>query len=77
LILIFTLVEYKKTQRLLNKAQALRCAENKAKEKLQEKLDGLLQIRELEDPGDYRDYIEAEINHLKKILPDSDDIKKL
>ena len=41
------------------------------------KLDELLQQREVVDSGDYKEYIESEINHLQKVLIDSQDIKKL
>lgn len=69
-------IEYKRMQKLLNKVQAMRSNETKAKQKLQDKLDELLQTIELEEPGEYRDYIEAEIRHLQNILPDSS-VKKL
>ena len=68
--------EYKRTQRIFEKVQTLRHAENRAKQKLQDKLDELLQIRELEEPDDYKKYVESEINHLERILAVSQDIEK-
>lgn len=68
--------EYKKTQRLFEKTQTLRRGENRAKQELQDKLDGLLQIRELAESGDYKKQVESEINHLKRILAVSQDIEK-
>ncbi len=69
-------VEYGRTPRLLEKTQTLRHNENTEKQKLQEKLDELTQIRELEVQGEYKVYIESEISHLQKILTNSQDIKR-
>lgn len=68
--------EYKRTQRIFKKVQTLRHAENRAKQKLQDILEELLQIRELEEPDDHKKYVESEINHLERILAVSQDIKK-
>ena len=70
-----TSAEYKSTQKLLKKAQTLRCAENSAKQKLQDKLDELLKLSEIIEPGDYKKSIDTEIRHLQKILATSQDIK--
>lgn len=70
-------VEYKRTLKLFEKVQNNRLYEKRAKQKLQDKLNELLQRRELEEPGEYRERIETEIDHIQKILPNSYDIKKL
>jgi len=69
-------VEYKNTQELLKKANAWRRSENKAKQKLQDKLNYLLEVLEIEEPGDYKDWIKSEISHLEKILAGLQDIEK-
>ncbi len=70
-------VKYKKTYQLLEKVKKLRQVEFFSKQKMQAKLDELLQQREVVDSVDYKEYIESEINHLQKVLIDSQDIKKL
>lgn len=70
-------IEYERDQKILEKVKNLRYSENKAKQKLQDKLDELLKIRELEDlEGDYIKYVESEISHLEKILTVSQEIEK-
>lgn len=70
-------VKFKKTHQLLEKVKKLRQVEFFSKQKMQAKLDELLQQREVVDSVDYKEYIESEINHLQKVLIDSQDIKKL
>ena len=70
-------VKSKKTHQLLEKVKNLRQVEFFSKQKMQAKLDELLQQREVVDSVDYKEYIESEINHLQKVLIDSQDIKKL
>lgn len=70
-------VKSKKTHQLLEKVKKLRQVEFFSKQKMQAKLDELLQQREVVDSVDYKEYIESEINHLQKVLIDSQDIKKL
>ena len=64
------------SQKLLNKIKNLRIRENKSKEKMHNKLEQLLQQRELIEESDYKKYIESEINHLERILKISQDIEK-
>lgn len=69
-------VGYKNSKKQLNRINSLRIRESIAKEKLRSKLEQLLQERELVESGDYKDYIEAEISHLQKILVVSEDVEK-
>lgn len=68
--------KYKRTRKLLDKAETLRKVETLAKQKMQAKLDGLLQQREAEDNEDYKNSLETEISHLQGII-ESQDVKKL
>lgn len=55
----------------------MKVKENQAKEELQNKLEQLLQERELvEEECDYKKDIESEIKHLERILTVSQDIEK-
>lgn len=71
--------EYKKANRLLNKAMIWQDAANKAKEQLHNKLESLLQQRDLEDedmPDNYKNYLNSEIHHLQGILPATQSVTK-
>lgn len=71
--------EYKKANRLLNKARIWQEAANKAKEQLHNKLESLLQQRDLEDedmPDNYKNYLNSEIHHLQGILPATQSVTK-
>lgn len=68
--------KYKRTHKLLDKAKTLRKVETLAKQKMQAKLDSLLQQREVEDDEDYKNVLETEISHLQGII-ESQDVKKL
>lgn len=68
--------KYKRTHKLLDKAETLRKVETLSKQKMQAKLNSLLQQREVEDNEDYKNSLEVEINHLQGIL-EPQDVKKL
>ena len=65
--------EYRKKQYLLKKIKRLRISEARSKEELKIKLKQLLQQAEVVELGDYKKYIEDEINHLQNILGKSQD----
>lgn len=68
---------YKKAQRQMDKVSNLRRRENFAKEKMHTKLEQLLYEKELTESEEYRKVLEAEINHLQKILIGQQDTKRL
>lgn len=63
--------EYIKKQNIQKKIERLRSKENLSKEELRIKLEQLLQQVEMEESGDYRKSIEAEILHLQNLLGES------
>ena len=65
--------EYRKKQYVLKKIKRLRISEARSKEELKIKLKQLLQQAEVVELGDYKKYIEDEINHLQNILGKSQD----
>ncbi len=69
----------KKNQRLLEKVNTLRQAESLSKQEMQNKLDSLLQQKEIETSIEYKTLLESEISHLQKILTNTpnQEIKKL
>ena len=69
-------IQLKKLKRNLEKISSLRQSEKKAKEKMHEKLEQLLQEKELIEPGEYKDSIEAEISHIQKIVMASKENEK-
>lgn len=69
-------IAYKKTGKLLEKAKTLRKVESLAKEKMQEKLDSLLQQRDHVDDESYKNKLELEISHLQNII-EPKEVKKL
>ena len=68
--------EYRKKQYVLKKIKRLRISEARSKEELKIKLKQLLQQAEVVELGDYKKYIETEINHLQNILGESHYNKK-
>ena len=68
--------EYRKKQNVLKKIKCLRISEARSKEELKIKLKQLLQQAEVVELGDYKKYIETEINHLQNILGESHYNKK-
>lgn len=61
--------KYKRTYKLLDKVETL------AKQKMQAKLDSLLQQREIESDEEYKNNLATEISHLQGIL-EPQDVKK-
>lgn len=73
--------ELSKTNRLLQKVSSWQYGAVKAKEKLHNKLEQLLEERELielekGENRDYKNYLESEIHHLKGILSPPQDVAK-